>query len=284
MSEIHDRSKIPVFILAGGMGTRIAEETLVRPKPMIEVGGLPILIHIMNWYYSFGFQDFVVCAGYLSWEIKEYFLNYNYRAHGLVIDTRSQKSVVEPFGNSLDNKKWRVRVLETGANSMTGSRLAKAFDAVWPLDKFADFAVTYGDGLTDADLERELAFHHSHGGIGTVLGVPPMARFGELQIERAKVIGFAEKPKDHSGLINGGFFFFKKDFRKYLSDADSCIFERMPLETLAIDKKFYVFEHRGFWHCMDTLRDKQYLQKLWDEGQAPWVPSAPATERKKQLG
>jgi len=153
---------------------------------------------------------------------------------------------------------------------MTGSRLARAYDSVWPDDKFEHFAVTYGDGLCDVNLFEELQFHKRHGDTGTVLGVTPLARFGELEINGTHVNGFAEKPHASNSLINGGFFFFKKEFRKLLSDTESCILERIPLETLAASQQFHVFEHRGFWYCMDTLRDKQHLQKLWDDDRAPW--------------
>lgn len=273
---------VPVFILAGGMGTRISEETTTRPKPMVEIGGVPILVHIMNYYYAHGFEDFVICAGYLSWEIKDYFLNYNYRTHGLMIDTRNgSKSVAEPLGKSFEQNKWRVRVLDTGTHSMTGARLARAIDMVSQTDSFTDFAVTYGDGLCDANLLEEFEFHKKHNAVGTVLGVPPVSRFGELKIEGTRVTGFIEKPKNELNLINGGFFFFKKEFRSYLSDQESCILERIPLETLVAAGRLHVYGHQGFWYCMDTLRDKIHLQKLWDDGHAPWVVREPVVAEPK---
>ena len=265
------------------MGTRISEETTLRPKPMIEIGGQPILLHIMNLYHAHGFEDFVICAGYLSWEIKEYFLNYNFRTHGVAIDTRENgKATAIPYGKSVEQKKWRVRVIDTGLNTMTGARLARAFDVVSATEKFSDFAVTYGDGLCDVNLSKELEFHQQHNDIGTVLAVPPVARFGELKLNGSLVTGFAEKPKVQEGLINGGFFFFKSEFRKYLSDNESCILERIPLETLSADQSFHAYEHRGFWYCMDSLRDKQHLQKLWEDGQAPWTIVATPEKKKQQ--
>jgi glucose-1-phosphate cytidylyltransferase len=270
------KKNIPVFILAGGLGTRISEETHLKPKPMIEIGETPILLHIMRWYYSFGFNDFVICAGYRSWEIKNFFLNYDFRLNHLVIDHRASETLAAGvLGTNLEQEKWRVRVIDTGLETMTGGRLARAIDEVSKEDKFTDFALTYGDGLCDINLDQELSFHEEHGLVGTVLGVPPVARFGELDISAdAKVVGFLEKPENRQGLINGGFFFFKKEFRKYLSDSKDCVLERKPLSSLAEDRQLMMYKHTGFWMPMDTLRDKVQLQQLWDSGKAPWsVPN-----------
>jgi glucose-1-phosphate cytidylyltransferase len=274
-------SKIPVFILAGGLGTRISEETLVRPKPMIEIGGYPIILHIMRYYYSYGFNDFVVCAGYLSRMIKEYFKNYELQYDHLEIDHRGAASeeatsvrVSSVFSsNDKHQEKWRIRVLDTGASSMTGARIARAIDIIEKREdvRLSTFAVTYGDGLTDCNLDQELAFHHAHGGVGTVLGVRTVARFGELDCsDDGKVMGFLEKPAENQPLINGGYFFFNREFREYLSDDESCILEKEPLEKLSYDRLLYMYRHGGFWACMDTLRDKSHLQSLWDSGLCPW--------------
>jgi glucose-1-phosphate cytidylyltransferase len=265
---------VPVFILAGGLGTRLSEETHLIPKPLIEIGDLPILVHIMRWYYSFGFNDFVICAGYRSWEIKQFFLTYEVRGNNLVIDHRSKgPTIAGTMGRNPLQERWRVRVIDTGQNCMTGGRVAKAFDEIAQDQDFSDFAITYGDGLCDVDVSQELSFHREHGHMGTVLGVPPMARFGELDVtEDDKVRDFLEKPQSRQGLINGGFFLLKRDFRKYLEPVDTCILEREPLAKLAADGELKVFKHYGFWHPMDTLRDKIQLQELWDSGKAPWIP------------
>ncbi len=268
-----DPSKVPVFILAGGLGTRLSEETHLKPKPMVEVGDLPILLHIMRLYYSHGFNDFVICAGYKNWEIKNFFLSYEFRHNHVEIDHRENlHNPPCPIGESRAQERWRVRVLDTGTNAMTGARVARAFDLVSKQQSFDNFAVTYGDGLTNANLEKELAFHLSHGKVGTVLGVKSPARFGALDIDlKNSVTGFAEKPESTQSLINGGFFFFKKEYRKYLSDKENSIMERAPLESIAKDGQLKVFEHLDFWCPMDTLRDKQHLTELWDSGKAPWV-------------
>jgi glucose-1-phosphate cytidylyltransferase len=263
---------IPVFILAGGLGTRISEETHLKPKPMIEIGETPILVHLMRWYHSFGFNDFVICAGYRSWEIKQYFLTYEFRQNHLMIDHREDlRNRPVALGESVGQEKWRVRVIDTGPLTQTGGRVARAIDTVLETQKFTDFALTYGDGLCDVNLNLELAFHLSHGQVGTVLGVHPSARFGELDIDtHGKVQSFLEKPQHRQGQINGGFFFFKQEFRKYLSTETDCVLERKPLSSLAEDNQLMVHPHSGFWQPMDTLRDKNLLQSLWDEGKAPW--------------
>ncbi len=265
-------SSIPVFILAGGLGTRISEETGTKPKPMIEIGEIPVLVHIMRSYYQQGFNDFVICAGYRSWEIKNFFLNYEFRMNHLLIDHRDNASELPTaFGRSVVQEKWRVRVLDTGLECMTGARVARAFDMVSTVQKIDQFALTYGDGLCDVNLQQEFLFHQKHEKIGTVLGVSPPGRFGVLGVkEDGRVEGFIEKPVDMQDVINGGFFFFNRSFRSYLSSDASCVLEREPMERLARDEQLMTFKHNGFWHPMDTLRDKTYLEKLWNTGKAPW--------------
>jgi glucose-1-phosphate cytidylyltransferase len=270
MSPTHN---IPVFILAGGLGTRISEETHARPKPMIEIGNIPILLHIMRHYYGFGFNDFVICAGYKSWEIKNYFLNYEFRQNDLELDHRIDRSrPARARDDQAGHEKWRIRVFDTGEDCMTGGRIGRAFDRVADKENFETFAVTYGDGLCDVDMSAELAFHRKHQRIGTVLGVHPMARFGELELgPDDQVESFEEKPQSKKGCINGGFFFFNRGFREYLSAQPDCVLERSPLEKLAKDKQLMMFRHEGFWQPMDTLRDRNYLEQLWARGQAPWL-------------
>jgi len=273
------KENIPVFILAGGMGTRLSEETSLRPKPMVEIGGVPILLHIMRWYYSFGFNNFVICVGYRSWDIKEYFLTYEYRRNHLRIDHREETSAPPVVvGKNLEQERWQVNIIDTGVETMTGARLARAIDEVSQAQSFNHFALTYGDGVANVDLDEELEFHLEHERIGTVLGVPPLARFGELDITSTnQVEGFLEKPEARQGQINGGFFFFQRGFRQYLDTNADCILERSPLSRLATDGQLMVFKHTGFWHAMDTLRDKNYLEEIWDGGQAPWRVRSPLT-------
>ena len=268
MSSAH---KIPVLILAGGMGTRLSEETQLRPKPMIEIGGIPILLHIMRFYYSYGFNDFVICAGYRAWDIKDYFLNYQFNHHHLEIDHRDHSlSPASPWGGTETQERWRVRVVDTGLNTQTGGRIARALEETQILNSSETFALTYGDGLSDVNLEGEFKFHLKHQGIGTVLGVRPRARFGEIKLDGTRADAFVEKPQGTQGWINGGFFFFNKKFREYLSTDETCILEREPLSRLASDGQLHVFQHEGFWQPMDFLRDKNELQALWDSGEAPW--------------
>jgi glucose-1-phosphate cytidylyltransferase len=268
-----DPKQVPVFILAGGAGTRLSEETQSRPKPMVEIGNLPILLHIMRSYYRHGFNDFVICAGYRSWDIKNYFLNYEFRERHLEMDHRDlADSGARPFGSATRQEKWRVRVIDTGLQTMTGARIARAFDEIAADSSFDHFAVTYGDGLTDADLGKELQFHAGHGLTGTVLAVRPMARFGEIDSQADGIVTqFSEKPQATQGRINGGFFFFKKSFRSYLGTEESCILEREPVTKLATGAQLKVFMHDGFWQPMDTLRDKNQLEALWQAGAAPWL-------------
>ena len=271
-----DLAKVPVFILAGGLGTRLSEETTLKPKPMVEIGDVPILVHLMRWYYSFGFNDFVICAGYKSWEVKSFFLNYEFRVNHVAIDHRT--AAHEPafaHGRNVAQEKWRVRVIDTGNDTMTGGRVARALDEVCEQDQFENFALTYGDGLSDVDLAKQFDFHQSHDQIGTVLGVRPTARWGEFDIvDDHRVTAFVEKPESRQPWVNGGFFFMKRKFRDYLKTDPSCVLEKSPVADLASDGQLHVYKHTGFWHPMDTLRDKMYLQELWEKGKAPWRAKA----------
>ncbi|MBS1963115.1 MAG: NTP transferase domain-containing protein [Bdellovibrionales bacterium] len=273
MSDKISPKDVPIFILAGGLGTRLSEETGSKPKPMVEIGEYPILLHLMRYYYRFGFNDFVICAGYKAWEIKKYFLDYQFRERDFAIDHR--KSLGEGpqgLGQSTVQENWRVTVLDTGLESMTGARVARAYDRVYPERKFEHFGLTYGDGLCDVDLAKELGFHLEQNRTGTVLAVHPLARFGELETDgKSQVLEFSEKPQSKQGLINGGFFFFKSGFRKYLSDGAETILEKAPLVNLAKDGQLAFYKHEGFWHPMDTLRDKQHLESLYASKKAPWI-------------
>lgn len=267
-------SEIPVFILAGGLGTRLAEETSMRPKPMVEIGGLPILVHIMRYYHSFGFDDFVICAGHLSHMIKDYFTRYELLLNHIELDHRKNPDQrVRVFGHSAEQERWRVRVIETGTEAMTAARVARALDVIAETEGGypATFALTYGDGLADVDLQEELEFHRKHKKIGTVLGVKPVARFGELGTGlNGEVFGFVEKPRSKHSYMNGGFFFFQREFREYLSTDAACVLEQDPLEKLAKDNQLQMFANKNFWQCMDNLRDKMHLQELWDSKDCPW--------------
>ncbi len=266
--------QIPVFILAGGLGTRISEETALKPKPMVEVGDIPVLVHLMRSYYRQGFNDFVILGGYRVWEIKNYFLNYEFRQNHLLIDHRTEITAPpRSFGKSLSQENWRVRVLDTGLNAMTGARVARGLDLLEAAgERIEHFALTYGDGLSSHSFTEELNFHFEHGKLGTVLGVLPGARWGEFDYEKdGTVNSFVEKPQSKQGLVNGGFFYFQREFRKYLSTDESCVLEQKPLAKLADDRQLAMFPHRGFWQPMDTLRDKTYLEGLLNSGKAPWM-------------
>jgi len=257
--------QIPVFILCGGLGTRLREETETRPKPMVPVGGRPILWHIMRTYAHHGFKRFVLCLGYKAEVIKEYFLNYTSLNSDFTVDLKSDDVAVHSVDHDED---WCVTLAFTGRDAMTGARVARAAQRY--LGSAPQFAVTYGDGLSDVNLAEQYAFHNRTGHIGTVLGVNPPSRFGELKHNGHTVKCFDEKPEFAEKWINGGYFFFQREFLDYLSTDDDCVLERRPLVRLAEDGQLAMYRHEQFWACMDTQRDRDYLNELWHRDAAPW--------------
>lgn len=266
MPEKFSTSDVPVFILCGGLGTRLKEETEFRPKPMVPIGDHPILWHIMRFYARHGFKRFVLCLGFKAESIIDYFRNFHLRNTDCTVKLKTNEVLVHESTHGLD---WEVTLAYTGLNSMTGSRIAQA--ARKYLGKSDYFAVTYGDGLTDADLKAEYAYHRSHPKLGTLLGVNPPSRFGEIKVDEDHVLAFEEKPDISDHWINGGYFFFQREFLKYLSEEQSCILEREPLVRLAQDGQLNIYKHRGFWGCMDTQRDREYLTGLVESEKAPWM-------------
>jgi len=252
-----------VIILAGGFGTRLSEYTEAIPKPMVEIGGKPILWHIMNRYAFFGHKDFYIALGYKLEIIKEYFLKFSSINSDFCIDISSGE--IEIYNNKgLD---WKVTLVDTGQDSMTGGRIKR----MQPYIGETPFMLTYGDGLADVDINSLINFHENHGKMVTVTAVHPVARFGELKIENDCVTSFQEKPQLNQGWINGGFFVCKSDFFKEIKD-DSTILEREPLENIANRNQLMAYKHEGFWQCMDSKRDKDLLEGLWLKNQAPWYP------------
>ena len=249
-------------ILAGGLGTRISEETHLKPKPMIEIGGRPILWHIMKLYSSFGVHEFVICCGYRGYMIKEYFANYFLHMSDVTFDMEHNRMEV----HQRNSEPWRVTLVDTGEETLTGGRLKRVANHVRNEEAFF---FTYGDGLCDADLDAELAFHRSHGKLATVLAVRPPGRYGALEINGSHVSGFAEKPRGDGGLISGGFFVLSPKCIDLIG-GDDTPWEGEPLTTLASSKQLEAFEHSGFWQAMDTLRDKRQLEDLWQSRSAPW--------------
>ncbi|PZO05386.1 MAG: glucose-1-phosphate cytidylyltransferase [Alphaproteobacteria bacterium] len=248
-------------ILAGGFGTRISEETELRPKPMIEIGGRPILWHIMKIFSFYGVNDFVICLGYKGYVIKEYFSNYAMHLSDVTLDLSTQKMTV----HRRDVEPWKITLINTGEQTMTGGRLKN-------IRSYLDdepFYMTYGDGVANIDVRALTAFHESHGRDATVTSVQPGGRFGALRLDGDSVQGFQEKPTGDGGWINGGFFVLHPRVLDRVA-GDETIWEREPLEGLAADGHLRAFYHHGFWQAMDTLRDKRHLEELWAEGDAPW--------------
>jgi len=252
-----------VVIFAGGKGTRISEESHLRPKPMIEIGGKPILWHIMKMYESYGHKEFIVCLGYKGYMIKEYFLNYYYHNADVTVDLESNQVKV----HKNKSESFTVTLVDTGLETMTAGRLKQ----VEPYIGNEEFMLTYGDGVCDIDMEDELKFHHAHGKICTMSIVQPGSRFGVIDLDENNVVQkFVEKPKEDGAWINGGFFILKPEVFKYLhDDADDIMWERQPLEDIAKDGELVAYKHDGFWKCMDTLRDNKDLNSLWEQ-QPKW--------------
>lgn len=253
-----------VVILCGGAGTRLREETEFRPKPMVEIGGRPILWHLMKIYSQYGFSDFVLCLGYKGEVIKQYFLNFQAFDSDFIIHLGHSSPA--KFYRNKHEENWTVTLADSGLTTLTGARVKR-------IEKYVDgddFMLTYGDGLAAIDLMRLLQFHREHGKIGTVTGVQPPSRFGKLRLEGNAVAEFCEKPLESQGYVSGGFFVFKRRFFDYLSADDQCVLEREPLERLAEDGQLMMYPHDGFWHCMDTYRDFQYLNELWQRENCPW--------------
>lgn len=249
-------------ILAGGLGTRISEETHLKPKPMIEIGGKPILWHIMKMYSAHGVNDFVICCGYKGYVIKEYFANYFLHMSDVTFDMANNRMQV----HEQKVEPWRVTLVDTGDDTMTGGRLKRA--ATYVKDEEA-FCFTYGDGVANVDIAASISFHKAHGKLATVTAVQPPGRYGILQIEGHGVAGFTEKPRGVDGLINGGFFVLSPSVLPLIAD-DATPWEAAPLETLTQHGQLMAFAHSGFWQPMDTLREKNLLEELWQSGRAPW--------------
>jgi glucose-1-phosphate cytidylyltransferase len=249
-------------ILAGGFGTRISEETALRPKPMIEIGGRPILWHILKLYSSHGINEFIICLGYKGYVIKEYFANYFLHMSDVTFDMTNNE--MEIHQNNAEP--WRVTLVDTGDNSMTGGRLKRVADY---LTNENAFCFTYGDGVADIDIGALIDFHRQHGKLATVTAVQPPGRYGALITESTAVTGFMEKPRGDGGLINGGFFVLSPRVIDYIED-DGSSWEGDALNRLALEGQLEAYEHDGFWQAMDTLRDKNHLEGLWQSGQAPW--------------
>jgi glucose-1-phosphate cytidylyltransferase len=248
-------------ILAGGLGSRISEETYLKPKPMVEIGSMPVLWHIMKIYSAHGIHDFIICLGYKGYVIKEYFANYFLHMSDVTFDmARNEMTVHERFAEP-----WRVTLVDTGEATMTGGRLQR----VQPYLENETFCFTYGDGLGDVDIKQLIEFHRAQGRLATVTAVQPPGRFGSLVLDEERVCGFQEKPRGDGNWINGGFFVLEPGVLDYLGD-DTTIWEQEPLEGLARDNQLAAYKHGGFWQPMDTLRDKNQLEELWATGRAPW--------------
>ena len=255
------KNNLPVMILAGGYGTRLREETEFRPKPMVPIGGKPILWHIMKIYSSYGFYRFIICLGYKGEMIKNYFLNYKNEGIDLSVNTKTGK-IVE---HQINEEEWEITLVDTGQDCYTGGRVARAA-------KYVDtdrFLLTYGDGVCDVDIEKTIKFHESYGKMATLTGVNVFSRFGNLIVEGDKVTSFAEKKLIKDEWINGGFFVLEREFLKYLSTDSKCVLEKDPLFNCANDSQLMIYKHKGFWQCMDTFREQQMLEKMWQNG-APW--------------
>lgn len=260
-----DPALIPIFLLCGGQGTRLGDGAATRPKPMIDIGEQPMLLHIMRWYARFGFRRFIVCVGHRGEVISAYFSNFTALTNDFTVDLATRNVSYHQSSRAVD---WEVTVAFTGARTMTGGRLARA-TALY-LGDAEHFGVSYGDGLTDADLADELRFHLGHDRLATVLSVQPPSQFGRLALNPDGTASFLEKPSRTEQSINGGFLFFRRGFLDYLSLAEDCVLEREPLERLGREGQLMAYHHGGYWSCVDTIRDRDQAQSLWESGAAPW--------------
>ena len=251
-----------VVILAGGFGTRISEESYLKPKPMIEIGEMPILWHIMKHYSACGFNEFIICAGYKQHVIKEWFSNYFLHTSDITFDFTKGDDIIV---HNKHSEPWKVTVVDTGLNTLTGGRIKRIQDYV----ENETFMMTFGDGVCDIDLNKLVEFHKLNSHYATMTAVKPEGRFGVLDIENNSVLSFREKSQDDMGWINGGYMVLEPEVFKYI-EGDQTIFEREPLETLAQEGQLDCYKHNGFWQCMDTMRDKQKLEELWNANKAPW--------------
>ncbi len=253
-----------VVILCGGVGTRLREETEFRPKPMVNIGDRPILWHIMKYYSYFGYKDFVLALGYKGEMIKNYFCHYELMNNDIAIELGRPERTYIHYAH--DEAGWKITLADTGEKALKGARLKK-------IEKYITgdtFIMTYGDGIADVDINQLLAFHKAHGKIATVTGISPASQFGELKTDGDRVEAFREKAQDGEGLVSGGFFVFNRAIFNYLTTDDLCDFEIGPLEQIAKEGQLMVYKHRGFWACMDTLRDMEFLNKIWNDGTAKW--------------
>ena len=254
-----------VVILCGGKGTRLAEETEFKPKPMVEIGGRPILWHIMKIYSRFGYNEFILCLGYKGDLIKEFFLNFELMNSDFTIAFGDHDKQIDVH-NSHTCENWKVTLVDTGLNTMPGSRIKK----IAPFIQDDTFMMTYGDGVADIDIGKLVEFHRGHKGLATVTGVRPLARFGVLSTQGSRVSSFSEKSQIEEGHINGGFFVLNRRVFDYLDDMETCVFEREPMERLAREGELMVYYHHGYWHCMDTVRDRDMLEQEWQKDKPAW--------------
>lgn len=254
-------TRVPVGILCGGLGTRLSEETVLKPKPMVEIGGKPILWHIMKSYSNYGFSEFALALGYKGEVIKDYFVNYRLLSQSLTVNLESGSMILH--NGETDN--WVVHLLDTGLNTQTGGRVKRIVSFIGD----RTVMLTYGDGVCNLDFRELLEFHRRHGKLATVTAVRPAARFGNIIIDGESVTSFEEKPQVGEGWINGGFFVLEPDVKNYVEN-DDVEWEREPMERLVADRQLAAYRHKGFWHCVDTQRDKRILEELWESGQAPW--------------
>lgn len=251
-----------VILLAGGFGTRISEESHLKPKPMIEIGDMPILWHIMKEYSHFGFNEFIICAGYKQTVIKEWFANYFIYTSDITFDFAKGNEVIV---HNKHSEPWKVTIIDTGLNTMTGGRLKRVKNYIGD----ETFFMTYGDGVSNVDIQATLEFHRKHGKLATITAIQPEGRFGYIDLDNEKVNSFREKSERDTGWINAGFMVLEPAVFDYVKD-DTIMFEREPMERIATEGQMMCYKHTGFWKCMDTLRDKEKLEKLWISGSAPW--------------